>query len=43
MNQASTRELTAADFRQSVFGNDNVFVYFLGAAVCAARSVRADV
>ncbi|OBK22243.1 thiol reductase thioredoxin [Mycobacterium asiaticum] len=30
MTAASTRDLTAADFRQAVKGNDNVFVYFWG-------------
>lgn len=28
MDNVSTRDLTAADFRQAVRGNENVFVYF---------------
>jgi thiol-disulfide isomerase/thioredoxin len=28
MGKESTRDLTAADFKRAVIGNDNVFVYF---------------
>lgn len=38
MGTGSTRDLTAADFRQAVRGNENVFVYFW-APLCAPCEV----
>lgn len=40
MGDATTRDLTAADFRQAVRGNDNVFVYFWS-PLCAPCEVFA--